>query len=68
MSWTIRLAVSENGTHFTIYVPKENPRSARNKQAKSHEKDNTFTALKRGNGDYVTTNFWKPLFMKMGKY
>ena len=67
MSWTIRLAVSENGTHFTIYVPKENPRNARNKQAKSNEKDKT-TALKKGNGDYVTTNFWKPLFMKKGKY
>ena len=30
-----------------------------------YEKDKTFTVLNKGNGDYVTTNSWKPLFMKM---
>ena len=32
------------------------------------EKDKTFTVLNRDNGDYVTTNSWKPLFMKMGNH
>ena len=33
-----------------------------------NEKDKTFTVLNRDNGDYITTNSWKPLFMKMGKH
>ena len=36
MPWTIRLAASENNTHFTIHVRKENSRSARNKQVKNN--------------------------------
>ena len=32
----------------------------------SARKDKTFTVLNRENGDYVTTNSWKPLFMKIG--
>ena len=31
-----------------------------------NERDKTFTVLNRDNGDYVTTNSWKLLFMKMG--
>ena len=31
-----------------------------------NEKDNNFTVLNRDNGDYITRNCWKPLFMKMG--
>ena len=30
-----------------------------------NDKDKTFTVLDRDNGDYVTMNSWKPLFMKM---
>ena len=26
-----------------------------------NEKEKTFTVLNRGNGDYVTANFWKPV-------
>ena len=33
-----------------------------------NEKDKTFTVLNRDNGDYVTTNSWKPLSMKMGNH
>ena len=36
-----------------------------NKPKTIYEKDKTFTVLNKGNGDYVTTNSWKPLFMKM---
>ena len=32
------------------------------------EKDKTFTVLNRDNGDYITTNSWKALFMKMGNH
>ena len=68
MPWTIRLAAFENSTHFPIHVGKKNPRGAQNKQAKNNENDKTFTVLNRDNGDYVTTNSWKPLFMKMGNH
>ena len=33
-----------------------------------NEKDKTFTVLNRGNGGYVATNSWKPLFIKMGNH
>ena len=33
-----------------------------------NEKNKTFTVLNRDNGDYFTTNPWKPLFMKMGNH
>ena len=36
-----------------------------NKLKTNNEKDKTFTVLNRDNGDYVTTNPWKPLFIKM---
>ena len=39
-----------------------------NKLKTINEKDKTFTVLNRDNGDYITTNSWKPLFMKMGKH
>ena len=39
-----------------------------NKLRTINEKDKTFTVLDRENGDSVTTNFWKPLFMKMGNH
>ena len=39
-----------------------------NKLKTINEKDKTFTVLNRDNGDYVTTNSWKPLFMKMGNH
>ena len=39
-----------------------------NKLKAINEKDKTFTVLNRDNGDYVTTNSWKPLFMKMGNH
>ena len=37
-----------------------------NKLKTINEKDKTFTVLNRDNGEYVTTNSWKPLFMKLG--
>ena len=40
----------------------------RNKLKAIKEKDKTFTVLNRDNGDYVTANSWKPLFMKMGNH
>ena len=33
-----------------------------------NEKDKTFTVLNNDNDDYVTTNSWKPLFIKMGNH
>ena len=33
-----------------------------------NEKEKTFAVLNRDNGDYVMTNSWKPLFMKMGNH
>ena len=33
-----------------------------------NEKDKIFTNLNRDNGDYVSTNSWKPLLMKMGNH
>ena len=39
-----------------------------NKPKRINENDKIFTALDRENGDYVTTNSWKPLFMKMGNH
>ena len=33
-----------------------------------NETDKTFKILNRDNGDYVTTNSWKPLFRKIGNY
>ena len=39
-----------------------------NKLKTVNEKDKNFTVLNRDNGDYVTTNSWKPLFMKMGNH
>ena len=37
-----------------------------NKLRTINEKDKIFTVLNRDNGDYVTTNSWKRLSMKMG--
>ena len=34
----------------------------------SNETDKAFKILNRDNGDYVTTNSWKPLFRKIGNY
>ena len=39
-----------------------------NKLKTINEKDKTFTVLNRDNGDYITTNSWKPLFIKMGNH
>ena len=39
-----------------------------NKLKATNEKGKTFTVLNRDNGDYVTTSFGKPLFMKMGNH
>ena len=39
-----------------------------NRLKTSNEKDKTFTVLNRDNGDYITMNSWKPLFMKMGNH
>ena len=36
-----------------------------NKLKTINEKDRTFTVLNRDKGDYVTTNSWETLFMKM---
>ena len=36
-----------------------------NKLKTINEKDKSFTVLNRDNGDYLKTNSWKPLFMKM---
>ena len=33
-----------------------------------NKKDKTFSVLNRDNGDYITTNSWKSLFMKMGNH
>ena len=33
-----------------------------------NKKDKTFTVLNRDNDNYITTNSWKPLFMKMGNH
>ena len=33
-----------------------------------NETNKTFKALNRGNGDYVTTNSWRPLFWKIGNH
>ena len=69
MSWSIRLATSENTTHLTIHVRKEIREALKiNKLKTITEKDKTFSVLNRGNGDYITTNSWKPLFMKMGNH
>ena len=39
-----------------------------NKLKTINEKDKTFTVLNRDNGDYVMTNSWELLFMKMGNH
>ena len=39
-----------------------------NKLKTINEKDKTFTVLNKDNGDCVTTNSGKPLFMKMGNH
>ena len=39
-----------------------------NKLRTINEKDKTFPVLNKDIGDYVTTNSWKPLFMKMGNH
>ena len=62
MPWTIRMAASENSTHFTIHVGKNNPRALKiNKLKTINENDKIFTVLNRDNGDYVTTNSWKAI-------
>ena len=33
-----------------------------------NEIEKTFKVLNRDNGDYVTTNSWKPLFRKIGNH
>ena len=62
MSCTVRLAASENN--------KRKVREALeiNKLKTINKKDKTFTVLTRDNGDYITANSWKPLFMKMGNH
>ena len=63
------MATSKNSTHFTImYERKIREALEINKLKTINEKDKTFTVLNRDNGDYVTTNSWKPLFMKMGNH
>ena len=39
-----------------------------NRQKILNETDKMFKVLKRGNGDYVTTNSWKTLFGKIGNH
>ena len=39
-----------------------------NKLKTINEKDKSFTVLNRDNGDYITTNSWKVLIMKMGDH
>ena len=39
-----------------------------NKLKTINEKDKAFTVLNRDNGDYITMNSWKSLFMKMGNH
>ena len=39
-----------------------------NKLRTINEKDKTLTVLNRENGESVTANSWKPLFMKMGNH
>ena len=69
MPWTIRLIAFENITHFTLHVRKKSLRSTQNKQAKKiNKKDKTYPVLNKENVDYVTTNSWKPLFVKMGNH
>ena len=69
MSWAIRQAISENAFHYTCMKRKSEKKTREaleiNKLKTNNEKDKTFTVLNRDNGDYVTTNPWKPLFIKM---
>ena len=53
---------------ITIYQRKIREALEINKLKTINEKDKTFTVLNRDNGDYVTKNSWKPLFMKMGNH
>ena len=39
-----------------------------NVQKPLNETDKTFKVLNRDNGDYVTTNSWKSLFLKIGNH
>ena len=39
-----------------------------NKLKTINEMNKTFIVLNRDNGDYFTTNSWKPLFVKMGNH
>ena len=39
-----------------------------NKLKKINKKDKTYPVLNKENVDYVTTNSWKPLFVKMGNH
>ena len=67
-----RIVSVENGNHLGLQNIQKNGMvnstgCIRKQYAFHHnEKDKTFTVLDRGNGDYVTTNSWKLLFMKMG--
>ena len=56
--------------HISPYMYERKIREALeiNKLKTINENDKTFTVLNRDNGDYVTTNSWKPLFMKMGNH
>ena len=69
MSWSIRLATSKT-VRISPYMYERKISKALeiNKLKTIIEKDKTCTVLNRDNGDYVTTNCWKPLFMKMGNY
>ena len=39
-----------------------------NKLRTINENNKTFTVLNRDNGDYITMNSWRPLFLKMGNH
>ena len=55
-------------THFSyMYERKICEALEINKLKTNNEKEKIFTLLKKVNGD-VTTNSWKPLFMKMGNH
>ena len=68
MPWTIRLHPKTIRISPYMYERKIREALEINKLKTINEKEKTFTVLNRDNGDYVTTNSWKPLFMKMGNY
>ena len=51
MPWTIRMAASENSTHFTIHVGKNNPRALKINKLKAINENE--------NGKLLTCNLWR---------